>query len=439
MENKLLSMVFEHSRWEKAVEKGCMKDINPTVLRWVCNPQTRLDFYYKLINGKYEVNVFHIAEIPKDDGTMREVYVAEPFDRIFLSIVNDCLMELFRDTMISKHCRSYLSGTGCQEIVQDTSREIVRLNKQLPNKEVILKVDLRKYFDTVKIEYIDAVFNRIETELGFEIGTEPIINVLRKLYHRNLVFDKDNNLIEHYGSLMQGCAISGFLADVILYEVDELMAKEFKYFVRYSDDMLIVDSDIDKAKAILDKELPKYGVSLHPKKCEKHTANDFVTFLGFKIRGSQITLSKNRVKKLQKEIVSRTLNKPNISERQAKQNVLKFLYGNADGFSWATACIGTINIETDLIEIDNFIKDCLRACKVRETQKRKSKISIADIGGLGSVDNLDDRTILRGKGRRVRTYRNRTDKTIQNYKTMNCLSKAYKMNVNIYESIVRGI
>jgi hypothetical protein len=439
MEDRLLSMVFEHSRWEKAVEKGCMKDINPTILRWVCNPQTRLDFYYRVINGKYEVNVFHIAEIPKDDGTMREVYVAEPFDRIFLSIVNDVLMELFRDTMISKHCRSCLSGTGCQEIVQDTSKEIVRLNKQLPNKEVILKVDLRKYFDTVKIEYIDAVFDRIEMELGFEIRTEPIINVLRKLYHRNLVFTKDNELIEHYGSLMQGCSISGFLADVILYEVDELMAKEFKYFVRYSDDMLVVDSDIDKAKAILDRELPKYGVQLHPKKCERHTANDFVTFLGFKIRGSQITLSKNRVKKLQKEIVSRTLNKPNITERQAKQNVLKFLYGNADGFSWATACLGTVNIEADLIEIDNFIKDCIRACKIRETQKRKSKISIADLGGLGSVDDLDNRTILRGKGSKVRTYKDRTDKTIQNYKTMNCLSKAYKMNVNIYESIVRGI
>jgi hypothetical protein len=29
MEDRLLSMVFEHSRWEKAVENGCMKDINP--------------------------------------------------------------------------------------------------------------------------------------------------------------------------------------------------------------------------------------------------------------------------------------------------------------------------------------------------------------------------------------------------------------------------
>lgn len=439
MEDKLLAMVFDSSRWEKAIDKGYAKDISPTTLRWICNPQTRLEWYYRVINGTYEVNVFHIAEIPKPDGGIREVYVAEAPDRIFLSIVNDCLVELFRDTMISKHCRSYLPNEGCQQIVQDTSREIVRLNKQLPNKEVILKVDLRKYFDTVKIEYIDDVFNRVEIALGFETGTEPIINVLRKLYHRNLVFDKYNNLIEHYGSLMQGCAISGFLADVVLYDIDELMTKECKYYVRYSDDMLIVDSDIDKAKSILDRELPKYGVALHPKKCERHTANDFVSFLGFKIRGSQITLSKNRVKKLQKEIISRTLNKPNISEKQAKYNVLNFLYGNGDDFSWATACLGTVNIDADLIEIDNFIKDCLRACKIRETKKHKSKISIADLGGLGSVDNLPDKTILRGKGRKVRTYRDRTEKTIQNYKTMNCLSKAYKLGKPIYEATVRSI
>ena len=110
MQSQLLQMVFDSSRWEMAVEKGYAKDISPTILRWACSPQTRLELYYRIINGAYEVNVFHIAEIPKDDGTMREVYVAEPFDRLFLSIVNDCLMELFRDTMISKYCRSYLSG-----------------------------------------------------------------------------------------------------------------------------------------------------------------------------------------------------------------------------------------------------------------------------------------------------------------------------------------
>ena len=450
MEDKLLQMVFDPQRWETAIEKAELKNISPTVLRWACSPQTRLEFYYRVINGAYEVNVFHIAEIPKDDGSMREVYVAEDFDRIFLSIVNDVLMELFRDIMISKHCRSYLPGEGCQEIVQDTSREIVRLNKQLPNKEVILKVDLKKYFDSVRIEYIDTVFDRIEIELGFKIGSEPIITVLRKLYHRNLVFTKDNELIEHYGSLMQGCSISGFLADVILYEVDELMAKEFKYFVRYSDDMLIVDSDIDKAKALLDRELPKYGVALHPKKCERYTANDFVGFLGFLIKGNVITLSKNRVKKLTKAIYDETIAKPNIHPNQAKQNVKRLLYGNGDGYSWATACFSAMqNCEKDIEIINNYIMDAIRLCEIRynynKERKEKGlkprliKYSKSDIGGIGVVTNKDDYTLIRGKGSKIRTARQRTEKEIEHYKSVGCLLKCYKIGRPIYDSVIRGI
>ena len=249
-QSKLLQMVFlDHERWERAIDKAELKDINKTILRKLCNPNVRLQLYYRVITGTYEVSVFHISEIPKDDGTMREVWVGEAEDRVFFSIVNDCLMELFRDSLISEHCKSYLSGIGTQEVVTKTSNEIIKLNKNNKGKKVLMKSDLRKYFDTVRIEIIDAIFDLIEQMLGCEYGTEPIINVLRKLYHRNLVFDKNGNLIELYGSLMQGCAISGFLADVVLYDVDEMMAEECDYYVRYSDDMFILNDDIGKCSA----------------------------------------------------------------------------------------------------------------------------------------------------------------------------------------------
>ena len=57
MQSQLLQMVFDSSRWEMAVEKGYAKDISPTILRWACSPQTRLELYYRIINGAYEVNV----------------------------------------------------------------------------------------------------------------------------------------------------------------------------------------------------------------------------------------------------------------------------------------------------------------------------------------------------------------------------------------------
>ena len=437
MEDRLLEKMFEYDRWVELLEKADEKGINKTVLRKMSSPQVRLMLYEAIKNNRYEIRPPRVLLIPKDDGTMRKVYANEDEDRIVCTLVNDCMMELFKE-YIHPSCVSYQKGTGCQEIVQKVSREVVRLGKNT-TEHIGYVSDFSKYFDNVSIEAINDCFNRMETKLGFEVGTEPVIEMMRRYYHNELYFDENGELKSKFQSLKQGCAVAAMLSCMVLYELDEYMSKTSLIYYRYSDDCLTIREDTSEIVNDINNITSKYGVTLNSKKVKPVYADQFFKFLGFKIRGSQITLSKNRVKKLQKEIVSRTLSKPNISERQAKQNVLKFLYGNADGFSWATACLGTVNIETDLIEIDNFIKDCLRACKIRETQKRKSKISIADLGGLGSVDNLSDRTILRGKGKRVRTYRDRTEKTIQNYKTMNCLSKAYKMNVNIYESVVRGI
>ena len=46
----------------------------------------------------------------------------------------------------------------------------------------------------------------------------------------------------------------------------------------------------------------KYGVTLNPKKVEIIYKDRWVKFLGFNIKGDQITLSKSRVKSFQKEI-----------------------------------------------------------------------------------------------------------------------------------------
>lgn len=438
MDDKLLEMMFEYNRWVDLLEKADEKGINKTVLRKMASPQIRLMLYERIKNGQYEIAPPRVLLIPKDDGTMRKVYANEDEDRIVCTLANDCIMELFKD-MIHPNCVSYQKGIGCQEIVQNVSNEIVRLGKITNGKQIGYVSDFTKYFDSVCIEAIDNMFNKWELKLGFSHNTEPVVNMLRKYYHSTLYFDENGELQNKYLSLRQGCAVAAALSDMILYSLDDYMSNKYDLYYRYSDDILCLSSDTSEIVNDINSICHKYAVQLNPKKVKPVYDNEFFKFLGFKIRGSQITLSKNRVKKLQKEIVSRTLNKPNITEKQAKQNVLKFLYGNADGYSWATACIGAINIEEDLITIDNFIKDCLRACKVRETQKRKSKISIADIGGLGSVDNLADKTILRGKGRKVKTYREQTDKTIQHYKTMNCLSKAYKLGRPIYEATVRGI
>ena len=155
-------------------------------------------------------------------------------------------------------------------------------------------------------------------------------------------------------------------------------------------------------------------------------ADKWFKFLGFNIKGDMITLSKNRVKKFQKEVESRSIKRKNCSAKQARNSIIKYLYEG--DFSWATSCMSIINVEPDIQELNKFIMDCIRACK---TGKKK-------IGGLGSVDNLPDKTILRGIGRNVKANRNKTG-YIENYLSVGCLSKNLKMGRVVFEASVRSM
>lgn len=425
-QSQLLQMMFEMKRWEDLIVKADEKGIDKGELRKLCEPHTRLRFYQAIISGNYEIAPPHIARIPKDNGDYREVYVNENIDRIFLTLVNDCLCELFSN-MVHPQCRSYQKGTGCQETVQRVSKEIVKLNRIKSDNFIGYKADLSKYFDTVKIEIIEKVFDEIELKLDFEIGTEPVISILRNYYHNDLVFDIDKNLIQHYGSLKQGCAVAAFLSNVVLYEVDRTLNEMDIIYYRYSDDILMIGNDAAIAKKKLEGMLELYGLKLNPKKVESLYSDKWFTFLGFKIKGSMITLSKNRIKNFQKEIEKRTIKKRNISSKQARQNVINYLYKGE--YNWSTSCLGTINCKPDIDELNKFIMDCIRAC---ETGKKK-------LGGLGSVNNLEDRTILRGTGRNVTANKTKTEKLIENYLSVGCLSNNYKISKVVYEACVRSI
>lgn len=422
--SKLLVMMFEHNRWQDLLDNATEKGIDLTTIQELCYPENRKALFQIIWEDKYNIFPPHIAKIPKDTpGEFREVYVNEARDRIVLTLINDCLCELFVD-MVHKNCVSYQKGIGTQMVVKQVSDEIVKLSKI--KNQIGYKSDFSKYFDTVKIEAIDNVFDEWENRLGFEKDTEPVINLLRRYYHQDIYFDEKGNVRSKYQALKQGCAVASCLANVVLYELDEFMSKKYKIYYRYSDDVVCIDKDTSHVIEDMNRICSKYGVRLNPKKVEPLYADKWFKFLGFNIKGNLITLSKNRVKKFQKEIELRSIKRKNCTGKQARQAIIKYLYEGE--FSWGSSCLGTINVQKDIDELNKFIMDCIRAC---DTGKKK-------VGGLGSITNLEDRTILRGKGRNVKANREKIGR-IENYLSMGCLSNNMKISKVVFEATVRNM
>lgn len=419
MEDILLTEFFKKERWEKAVQTAVEKDISQQLLREMSTPDNRILLYRALKANTYHIRPPHEAQIPKDNGEYRTVYVNEDQDRVILSIINDMLFELCPE-MIHKHCMSYQKGIGCGKVVQKASKII----KTMKEKEIGVKVDLSKYFDSVPIRYIEDVFQKIENKFG----PSKILDLLNDYYHDNTVIDMEKKTIEKYSSLRQGCAVAAFLADSVLYDMDAAISEMNVFYVRYSDDILVLGKNWKEGYALLQKKLAEKELTLNPKKVEFLDKDHWFKFLGFTMKNDQISLSKSRIKKFQKEIERRTIRAKNHNAKQILNNVNAVLYKGFQGYSWATGVLSIINVEKDIQTMNSFVMDAIRG---GITGKGK-------VGGLGVVTEKGDHTILRGKGRNVKANREKIP-NIEGYMTLSCMRNALLTSREAYETLVMSM
>lgn len=420
MKDILLEKLFELPRWTYAIGKGIDKDIRRDQLYQLAKPEVRMAMCQAIKDGKYQISPPHAALIPKDTtGEFRTVYANEPVDRVLLGIINDLLFELCPE-MVHERCKSYQKGMGCGKIVQEVSMKVCQTKQR---GSIGIKADLSKYFDSVPIRYIDAVFDAVEKKLG----KSAVIDVIRAYYHSDLYFDENGVITESFKSLKQGCAVAAFLADVILYHIDEQMSSLGGFYIRYSDDILYIGDNYIDAYNCLASELERMEMKLNPKKVETLSKDRYFKFLGYSIRGASITLSSTRIKTFQREIEKRTFKRKDNTFTKAVNSVNNYLYKGNGEFSWATQILPICNVKEDIDTLNAFVMDCLRAV---QTGKHR-------LGGLGYVPNSKKNgCISRGTGRNVKANRNKTEKEIPGYYTIGCMQKAILTRKSVYCTLV---
>ena len=409
----MLAKVFEEHRWETAIENGLGKGIDKTTLRSLTSPQKRIEIYRAIRDGKYEISPPHIALIPKEGkNEFRTVYVNEAIDRILLSIITEVAFEMYPN-WIHPSCKSYQKGLSCQKTVREVSELI-------DARQIAWKADFTKYFDTVPIKFIDECFDAMQPS--------AIVDVLRKYYHTDLYFDEENQLKEKYQSLKQGCAFASFLADVVMFDIDEKLSNLNGYYVRYSDDTLFVGDKAREAMDIMIMELKEFDMTLNPKKVEWISRDRWFKFLGFSIKGSMISMSKGRLKKFQKEIDS-ICNTKGITYKRALNKINAYLYKGNGEYSFATSILNTVNCDYDLHEMNEYVMDSLRGVM---TGKKK-------IGGLGYVPTQSHGVISRGTGKNVTSNRNKTPKDLPNYISLYCMKEVLKTDKDVYRTLTMNM
>ena len=413
--DKLLFEFFRPERWEKAIAVAVDKNMPYEQLENYCSKAFREGLEIMLKNNLYDIERPYQQAIPKDDGGTRIVYINEYRDRVILSIINDMLFE-FCGSLISERSKAYQTDLSCGKVVREVVSRINNCNLQT----IGIKADLSKYFDSVPLRFIEQVFDKVEVICG----KSCIVNLLRRYYRNNKCKDVDGNEIEHFQSLKQGCAVASFLANAVLYEMDEEIKTLNNYYVRYSDDILIIGDDWENGKDILERRLNEKELILNPKKVEVLDKSRFFKFLGFMIRGTEISISAKRLKNFQKTIFH--ICKTSNSLKDAVRRVNAFLYKGQ--YCWAKGVLAYMTNVHDIQTMNIYVMDCLRAV---QTQRW-------DLGGLGVELSKKDGVVTRGTGRNVRSNRERTPKVLDGYLSLYAAKKALG-NRDMFDNLVRSL
>lgn len=409
--------------FEETISHSLEKGISKNIISEMCDPRKRIIVANMIAEDEWHIAPPYIAEIPKENGEKRKVYVNQPLDRIILTQINHVYQRLYSH-LIHRNCVSYQKGIGVKNVVDNICRAIVNYESDI----VGYKVDISKYFDSVDKSTLNDTLALINTN-------SPIDRLVSSYYNEDLVINENGELEERYKSITQGCAVSTFLANIILNNVDEELSKMDIIYYRYSDDILIIGKDSNRALERLNTLLKEKGLFLNPKKIEPINKNSWFTFLGVRIYKNKKSLSNKSIKKFQKKIQNITKNSSPGDKKEvikAIKKINKFLYTDYlkshKNFGWAEYFFSILNIEEDIRILDEYIKDALRSIY---TGKKK-------IGGLG-ISNTERNGILRGTGKNVTANFRKTKcqkDLLQElgYVSMVHLFKLFRINKDLYRT-----
>ena len=201
-------------------------------------------------------------------------------------------------------------------------KKYINILKNKYNNFYILKIDISKYFYSIDHNILKELLRDKLDADEYKVISKIIDSTNQKYINDNINKIIANNNVDipiyNYGKgLPIGNMTSQFLSIFYLYKLDHYIVHDLKlkYYVRYMDDFVIMDSDLNKlknVKKIIESKLNKeYNLNINSKKTFISSINNGFSFLGYtykiinnrliiKIKKSNYEKIKRRIKYLKK-------------------------------------------------------------------------------------------------------------------------------------------
>lgn len=248
----------------------------------------------------------------------REIFAADFADRVVHHLIYRCIYQKHIDPYLIPDSYSCRKGKGTLYGTKRVAHFIRSCTNNYTKDAFILKLDIKSYFMTMSHEILyNKVVRFLNTNKSYlGINFEVLNYLLQKTIFINVasnchikaklkswhtlpldksLFNKPNGIGLPIGNLT-----SQIFGNIYLNSLDNFVKNSLKinYYGRYVDDMIFVHQDktvLRNSIPLLQKELDKVGLTIHPKKIYLQHYTKGVLFLGHYIKPYRNYIS-NRTK-----------------------------------------------------------------------------------------------------------------------------------------------
>ena len=311
------------------------------------------EFLVELLAGSYKPELVRGVQIPKPDGSKRQLGIPTVLDRVIQQAILQILEPIY-EPKFSNSSYGFRPNRSAQMALRQ-AREYLR-----DGYKYVVDMDLEKFFDRVNHDILMERLSR-------DISDKHLLRIIRRYLEAGLL---QNGIFEERKlGMPQGGNLSPLLSNILLDELDKELEKRGHKFCRYADDCNIYVKSQEAGNRVLKSITEFLATRLKLKVNETKSAVAHVTkrkFLGYsfrmdselKVASQSLVKFKNRIRELTSRNRGRKL-----------EHVIKELNQYLNG--WISYFRLSANISV-FKELDSWIRRRLRCYRLKQRKRTYS-------------------------------------------------------------------